>query len=307
VSRPNLRPLLANALLVAWAFVGFVPDASATAPIRREVDSGAPGEHPAIVTRGEGPGIVILSGLLGGVARMRPLADSLVARGFRVMTIDPYRLSAESADVSFHGMAQEVARAMERIKLGSAVVVAHAHASGIALRLAANAPDRVHELVLLEGGLLPTTRSAGVTRGLRTAQVVARFPGGHAVLRTALAMGIRANSGNRLWLDDATAREYADQLLADLPAVARMVSRLAEAREPETTTSLLRRLQAPTLILVGAAPHDFTPGESELAGLAALDAVRIERVPGVGHFVHEEALPVVLRAIERAESRRRVL
>ena len=256
-----------------------------------------------MITRGEGPGVVLLSGLLGGLPRLAPTADALVARGFRVVTIDPYRLSAQAQDVSFHGMAREVERALERIGMTSAVVVAHAHATGIALRLAANAPHLVDELVLIEGGLLHTTRSAGVSRAMQVASLIARLPGGQALIRASLASGIRANSGDARWLTEAAAREYTDGLLKELPAVARMADRLANAHEPEPPEALLPRLRARILMLVGAAPHDFAPNAKEIDPLSALPAARVRRIEGVGHFVHEEALQLVVREIEAARSR----
>ena len=48
---------------------------------------------------------MLLSGLLGGAARLAPLGDSLESEGFRVTTIDPYSLGNAAPDVSFHGMA----------------------------------------------------------------------------------------------------------------------------------------------------------------------------------------------------------
>ncbi len=263
--------------------------------------------EPAIVTRGDGPSIVLLSGLLGGVARLAPLGDSLVTRGFRVVRIDPYRLSAQAPDVSFHGMAREVASALEALGIRSAVVVAHGHAAGVALRLAANSPQLVSELLLLEGGLLASTGTRGVSGAMQLASIIARLPGGPSLIRARLVSGIRANSGDARWLTAAAAREYTDGLLLELSAVARMADRLAQAREPEHSATLLARLRARTLVLVGAVPHDFAPGDEELDALAAHPEVRIRRVEGAGHFVHEEALPLVLREIVSAHARRAVV
>jgi len=259
---------------------------------------------PAIISRGEGPGVVLLSGLLGGLARLAPTADALVARGFRVVTIDPYRLSAQAEDVSFHGMAREVERALEGLGMSSAVVVAHAHATGIALRLAANAPHLVDELVLIEGGVLPSTRSAGVSRAMQVASLIARLPGGQSLIRASLSAGIRANSGDARWLTESAARQYADGLLLELPAVAQMAERLAKAHEPEPAAALLPRLRARILVLIGGVPHDFSPKPMEIDPLSALPSVQVRRIEGVGHFVHEEALPLVVREIEAAHVRR---
>lgn len=70
----------------------------------------APVTPPAVVVRGSGPTVVLLSGLLGGTARLEPLAERLIASGFRVVAIDPYRLAASEKDVSFDGLACSEAR-----------------------------------------------------------------------------------------------------------------------------------------------------------------------------------------------------
>lgn len=261
-------------------------------------------EPPAVVTRGTGPTVVLLSGLLGGTARLEPLADRLIACGFRVVAVDPYRLSADAPDVSFDGMARTVATALQDEGVQSAIVVAHAHASGIALRMAANSAGVVTSLVLLDAGVIASTRSAGVSRAMRVASVVARIPGGSSFIRSRLVSGIRENSGDPRWVSDAVARAYADPMIAELPAVARMAARLAEATEPESVLQMLARVRTDLTALIGAAPHGFTAGAEELTLLERIPGARLRRLEGVGHFVHEEAAPAVVAEVLAAQARR---
>lgn len=261
---------------------------------------------PAVVTRGSGPTVVLLSGLLGGTARLEPLANQLVASGFRVVAVDPYRLSAASADVSFDGLARTVAAALQAEGVQTAIVVAHAHASGIALRLAANFPDLTTNLLLLDAGVIGSTRSAGVTRALRIASLISRLPGGQGLIRSRLSAGLRENSGNPQWVSDATARAYADPLIEELPAVSRMAERLAEAEEPEPVESMLSRVRSEVTALLGAAPHGFAAGEQEVALLRRVATSRVRRLQGVGHFVHEEAAQVVVAEVLAAQARRAI-
>jgi pimeloyl-ACP methyl ester carboxylesterase len=283
------------------------------APLRAGTNAGAsadtkPAEitagDSAVITRGSaGPGVVLLSGLLGGTARLAPLADTLAREGFRVIVIDPYLLGARAPDVSFHGLAREVEAVLAQSGMESAVIVAHAHATTIAVCLAADAPERVQQLILLDGGLLQSTKSPGISRALQVAMFIAHLPGGKALIRARMTAGIRANSGDRRWLTDAVAHQYADPLLAQLPDVARMVRRLSAAREPESVGALLTHVRTEITVLLGAVPHDSAPDEAELAPLAPLATVHIRRLVGVGHFVHEEALSEVVREVEAAHAR----
>lgn len=273
------------------------------AHVRASRDAAAP---TPVITRGTGPAVVLLNGLLGGTARLEPLADRLVSEGFRVVIVDAYRLGADAPDVSFHGLANSVASALRRERVQGAVVVAHAHAAGVALRLAANAPDLTTELLLLDAGVLASTRSIGVTRAMRIASIVARFPGGPSLIRSRLAAGIRANSGDPSWLTDSVARVYTDPLLDELPAVAKMVARLAVAHEPESMEQWMPRVRASVTVLVGGAPHAIGASADELALVRRIPGTRVQQVSGVGHFVHEEAPRVVLAAVIASRARRAV-
>jgi pimeloyl-ACP methyl ester carboxylesterase len=258
----------------------------------------------AVVSRGSGPAVVILSGLLGGTVRFEPLADSLVHEGFRVVIVDPYRLGVQAADVSFDGLAREVDRALAREDARDAIIIAHSHATGIALRLAANAPDRVRRLILLDGGITPSTRTPGIALSMRLASIISHIPGGKSFIRSRIHAGLRANSGHTGWITDSTARQYADPVVAELPRVTRMAQRLAEAREPEAPEAVLARVRAPVFLLLGDAPHETAPDSAELTPLLARTTTQSRRLAGVGHFVHEEAIDQVLRAVRLAELHR---
>ena len=97
----------------------------------------------AVTVRDAGKGAetwVLLSGTLGGIAGMHRLETRLVASGARVVTIDAYGLSVDSADVSFAALARRVDATLERLQVKRAHVVGHAHGGGVALRLAASFP-----------------------------------------------------------------------------------------------------------------------------------------------------------------------
>jgi hypothetical protein len=83
-----------------------------------------------------------------------------------------------------------------------------------------------------------------------------------------------------------------------------MARRLASARELEPMDAMLARVQSDITVLVGGAPHENAPAEEELTGLRSFALARIRYLPGVGHFIHEEAMDVVMREVELAHTRR---
>jgi proline iminopeptidase len=66
-------------------------------------------------------------------------------------------------------------------------------------------------------------------------------------------------------------------------------------------TSALSRVQAPTVVLHGAG--DLVPEEQIRAFAAAIPGAQVEVVPGVGHFLLDEAPEVLVKAVQEAMSR----
>lgn len=245
----------------------------------------------AVTVAGRGPTTyVLLSGLVGGVAGYNRLQVRLLEHGHRVIVIDPYRLSLDSADVTFAALARRVDAVLARYGVDSARVVGHAHGGGVALRLAASAPRRVSALYLLEVGALPENRTKVFSASLRLAPLIARLPGGRGFVRGRFVQGLRQNAGREEWLDAATQRAYTEPVLDHLRQVVSMAGRLARAREPEPLPAVVARIRVPVLVILGTAPHPSAPNAGEIEALAPLGPLlRVERLPGVGHFPHEEA------------------
>ena len=89
---------------------------------------------------------------MGGVAGLERLESRFVARGRRVIRVDAYQLSLDSADVTFAALARRAEHVLDAHGVGNAHLVGHAHGGGVALRLAAVAPGRVRSVHLLDVG-----------------------------------------------------------------------------------------------------------------------------------------------------------
>ena len=247
-------------------------------------------DSTVVAVRGSGPTtFVLISGMIGGVSGFRRLASLLESEN-RVVTIDPYRLAADSSDVTFAALARYVDTVLEELGVDSARVVGHAHGTGVALRLAANSPARVSALYFLDGGAVDENRTTLFASSLKWASFIMKFPGGRNFVRGRFIKGIKQNAGRRDWLDSATVRAYTEPVLSQMSKAISLAKRLDRAREPDSSEAVVERVRVPVTVLLGDVPHPAEPDSSEITALASLgDRVRIERLPGVGHFPHEES------------------
>ena len=256
-------------------------------------------DHPAVSDAGEGrDAYVLISGLVGGVAGFRRLEQRLLANGFRVVIIDPYQLSVDSADVSFAALARRVDVVLAERGVRGARIVGHAHGAGVALRLAASTPDRVSALYFIDVGALATNGTNVLTTAVRLAPLIARMPGGREFIRSRYVNGLRDNSARDDWLDAATQLSYTAPLLRNTDRVVALASRLSRAQEPEPLATVVSRVGVPLAILLGSVPHPSGPDSAEMAALRPLGSrVHIARLENAGHFPHEEAPDEVARFV----------
>lgn len=263
---------------------------------------GAQQVPPAVVVSGAGSSTyVLLSGLVGGVAGFRRLEERLVSAGHRVVRIDPYQLSIDSADVTFDALARRVDRVLAAQGVTSARVVGHAHGGGVALRLAASAPRRVEAVYLLDVGAQARNRGPVLGATMKLVPVITRIPGGRGFVRGRFVKELRGNGGRGEWLDEATQRAYTERVLDAIGRVIAMATRLAEAEEPEPVEVALGRVHVPVVALLGEIHAPAGPTEDELTALGALPTpASVERIAGVAHFPHEEDPDAVARVLLRA-------
>ena len=258
-----------------------------------------PVRDAGVVVSGSGPEtFVLVTGMVGGVAGFRRLQDRLLERGHRVLIVDPYYLSIDSADVTFAAMARRVTVVLARHNVESAHLVGHAHGAGVILRLAAASPERALDLCFLDVGALPANRGPVFSTSLRLVPLISRLPGGKGLIRRRFVAGLRRSAGRHEWLDSTTERLYTEPLLANIDRVVDMAQRLSRATEPESLETLIARIRVPVTVLLGDAPHIAGASAEEIVALEPLGALlRIERLPGVGHFPHEESPDDVTRLL----------
>jgi pimeloyl-ACP methyl ester carboxylesterase len=236
---------------------------------------------------------VLVSGVLGGLAGYRGLERRLLQLGHRVIIIDPYLMSMDSADVSFDALSRRVNAQLDMRGAVGVRLVGHAHGGGVALRIAANYPDRVSELFLLNVGALAGNHSSVFSSSMRLASLVTHMPGGRSFIRGRITAGIRENTGRSEWLDDAMAHAYTDVPLDHISGVVGMAMRLGQSVEPESLSTIVSRVKVPVTLLLGALQCPASPGVAEISALEPIGA-RVARIEGTCHFPHEEAPEVVM-------------
>ncbi len=252
---------------------------------------------PAVVVSGNGPETyVLVSGMIGGVAGFRRLAALLVDSGYRVVVIDPYLLSLDSADVTFAALARRVGDVLNAQHVTAAHVVAHSHGAGVMLRVASMSPQHVGSLYFLDAGALAENRGPMLSGAMRLVPIITRLPGGRRFVRGRFLSELHRSAGRQEWLDADAERRYTEPVLQCIDRVVAMAGRLASAQEPESLAAVVARVHVPVTVLLGDAPHTAGAGTDEIEALAPLGAMlRIEHLAGVGHFPHEEAPNEIVR------------
>lgn len=124
--------------------------------------------------RGIGAPLVLLPGLGRPAEDLDPLADRLLAAGYRVVQPDPRGSGGSTGPLealTLHDLAADVAAVIEAATTGRAVIIGHAFGNRIARMVATDRPDLVESVVLLgcSGKVQPTPE---IAEAIRLAQAV---------------------------------------------------------------------------------------------------------------------------------------
>jgi haloalkane dehalogenase len=265
------------------------------------VDVG-PGETLSVSEHGRGAVVLVLPSLTAPAFGFRRLVPLLVAAGCRVLVMDPLGLGGSSqpktADYSLGAQADRVGRALDTLQTGSAVVVAQAGGTSLALRLAYRRPVLVRAVVSIEGGIAEEAMTPGARRAIRFAPLLKLF-GGKRLLRGRVGRTLAERSVDRRWVTREVEEAYLRYAGADFDAILRTYRLMAAAREAERLRGQLSRIRCPVRLLLGASPPAKGVPEEELAAMrTGLARLEIERVTTSGHFIAEEAPEAVARAVE---------
>jgi pimeloyl-ACP methyl ester carboxylesterase len=124
--------------------------------------------------RGNGPSLVLLPGLGRPASDLDPLADRLLAAGYRVVQPDSRGRDGSTGPLhglTLHDLAGDVAAVIAAHTDGKATIIGHAFGNRIARMVAADRPELVSAVVLLgcSGMVQPTPE---IAEAIRLAQVI---------------------------------------------------------------------------------------------------------------------------------------
>jgi len=255
---------------------------------RVRIDVG--GSDLVVEDHGEGVPLVLLHGFPLSMAIWDPIRAGLAAVA-RVITPDLRGFGASDkphGEYSMQALADDVLRLADALGLDSFALGGHSMGGYVALRLAAACPNR------LAGLLLVDSRAEGDP------------PEGRA--RRDAAIARIESEGGAGYLDEFVPnliapelRQRAPRFLAELRAIAAAVpdhvltACLRGMRDRPDSTSMLRTLDVPALVLVGA-EDAITPAAAARAMADLLPRATLAVIPGSGHT------PPVERPLPTAEA-----
>ncbi|CAH0280637.1 alpha/beta fold hydrolase [Microbacterium sp. Bi128] len=246
------------------------------------------GARLAVEVRGTGP-LVVCSPAMGDERdAFGPVADRLVAAGYRVALTDLRGHGDSDTGFAEYGdaaTAKDLLAVAEALGGGPVVLAGASMSAGAAIIAAGTRPDLVTGLVLLG----PFARNGNAAMSALLRVLLAR-PWGPAVWR-----GYSAS----LWPGlGSTARERAAHLSRRLARPGRWHAFAQTTRTDHSVVApYFPRVRAQSLVVMGAADPDWKDPAAEADWLAAELSARVVMVPGVGHAPMLEAPEVVAEAM----------
>jgi pimeloyl-ACP methyl ester carboxylesterase len=265
----------------------------------------APAESLWVEITGSGTTVVLVPGLFGSAFGYRHVSETLRASGYRTVVIEPLGIGRSSApassDYSLTAQADRIAAVLDELRIANTLIVAHSVGASMALRLSYRRPDLVRGVLSLDGGAAESVTSASFRRALRFAPLL-KLVGGRRRLRSVLVEQLTTASGDPGWITPEVIDGYTSGAMARPGEMLRTLQAMSHAREPESLAPRLGSIRAAVMVLIGTAPKSAGLQESELSALVSrLPGLLIERLDGVGHYVHEEAPAAVAAAVVRLD------
>jgi pimeloyl-ACP methyl ester carboxylesterase len=262
------------------------------------------GERVAYVDEGSGEAIVLLHGILGSSQTWRSVIGPL-ARRYRVVAPDLLghgNSTKPRSDYSLGALSVLVRDILDQLGITRATIVGHSLGGGIAMQFVYQHPSYVQRLVLIgSGGLGPDVglllRAASLPGAELVLPVIAArkvLAPGDRVWSWLRKVGVEAPRGEEMW------RHY--RSLSDGPtrqAFLRTLRSVVDHRGQAVSalSRLNSRTELPVMAIWGER-DPMIPVQHAYAAKEVRPDVRLEVLPGVGHFPHAERPALVAELID---------
>ncbi len=249
---------------------------------------------------GNGPLIVCIPGMGDLRSQFRILAPRLVSAGYRVVTMDLRGHGESSAnwkDYSIASIGADLLALLQHLDAGPAVIMANSMAAGAAVLAAAEGPQWVKGLVLLD----PAVRGEPNRFWRILLSVLFARPWGPSAWAWYYSTLYPSQK-------PADLESYLDALKQNLKQPGRMEALQGLMAAPQTIAAAnLGKVRVPALVIMGSRDPDFKLPEQEAAWVAQSLNAHYEMITGAGHYPHVEmpeiTTPHILSFLAQLEQR----
>ncbi len=277
--------LIAPALL---SLAAFVPPAGAANP--KFLDR--PGGRIAYFdSGGSGPAVICVPGIGDTAAEYRFPGPLLMRAGYRVVSMDPRGMGESGVsfdDYSAAAVGSDIVALIQSLGVQQAYVVGNSAAGASAVWAAAEMPEQIRAIVLIDPFVLDAPMSPWLRAVLWTAM---HRPWGPWFWSAYYGSLYKA-------APPADLAEYRDTLEASLKEPGRfeaLKAMLWASKAP--CEARIGEVHAPALVIMGGADPDFSDPKAEAGRVADRLHGRVVMVPGAGHYPHVEQPEMVANEI----------
>ena len=195
----------------------------------------APAESLRVTITGTGTPVVIIPGLSGRAFAFRKVIPSLAENGLQLIVIEPLGTGNSSrpgkANYSLTSQADRIAAVMDSLHLPPSLIVAHSVSASMALRMAVRRPDRVAQVLTIDGGPDEKLATAGVKKAVKFGFLLKIFAG-RGKIRSEVRKGLISSSTDTTWITNEVIDGYTEGAAGDIGAVLKVLKGMVKAVEP---------------------------------------------------------------------------
>jgi len=252
-----------------------------------------------------GPPIVMIHGASSNLEAMRQPLGNRLARDHRVILIDRpghgWSARARTEDSTPAAQAAMIDQALEKLGIGSAIVVVHSWSGALGARMALDYPGRVAGLVMLAPVAYPWRGGVGWYNKVITTPVIGPLLAYTITLPLGWFLADRAARG--AFLPQSMPDGFVNN--TSTPLLLRPREFLANARDLVTLKAAVAaqaprygEIKVPTTVISGEIDKTVSTGIHSRPFVAAVPGAKLIVLPGVGHMVQNVAPELVASEIE---------